>query len=52
MDEALNICPKCGQEMLLNWDADPMYFYHPVWGEQRVDPRCTNTVDYNDMVNT
>ena len=52
MTEPTDNCPKCGQQMILNWDYDPMYFYHPVWMKQNIDPRCTNTVDYKDMINT
>ena len=47
MNEPMDMCPECGQEMLIYADenpTEPMYLYHPVWVKQNIDPPCTNTV--------
>lgn len=45
----IDICPVCGQEMLINYDYDTIFFYHPAWVKQTIDPPCCHTVSYNDM---
>jgi hypothetical protein len=50
MTDVLNICPKCGQDMHLNWDEEPMFFYHPAWIKQNIDPPCSYVIDQNDII--